>query len=98
MLEDHQRYAYQPIAEREPYDWPNGARLAVAVTVNIEQFPFGQGNCVQFLPGQRPPDVLNYSWCEYGNRVGFWWLLEMFDAFALPVSMLLNSEIYDHCP
>ena len=30
---------------------------------------------------RRPqPDVLNYSWREYGNRVGVWRCLELFDA------------------
>ena len=46
----------------------------------------------------KQPDVLNYSWRDYGNRVGAWRLLELFEQLRLPVSVLVNSEIYEHCP
>ena len=42
--------------------------------------------------------VLNYSWREYGNRVGAWRLLDEFEELRLPVSVLANSEIAGHCP
>jgi len=35
---------------------------------------------------------------EYGNRVGSWRLIEMFDALALPAAGLLNTAMYDHAP
>lgn len=44
------------------------------------------------------PDVLNYSWREYGNRVGAWRCLELFDSLALPVGAIANTALYDHCP
>ena len=30
--------------------------------------------------------------------MGVWRLLELFDRLELPVSLLLNSEVYEHCP
>jgi peptidoglycan/xylan/chitin deacetylase (PgdA/CDA1 family) len=42
--------------------------------------------------------VLNYSWREYGNRVGAWRCLELFDALGLPAAALVNTALYDHCP
>ncbi len=42
-LRSHGRYAYVPITRRQPYDWPNGTRLAVFLAVNLEHFPFGEG-------------------------------------------------------
>jgi peptidoglycan/xylan/chitin deacetylase (PgdA/CDA1 family) len=42
--------------------------------------------------------VLNFSWREYGNRVGAWRCLELFDSLGLPSSTLLNTALYDHCP
>ncbi len=98
MLKSHDRYGYVPITDRQTYDWPNGTRLAVFIALNIEQFPFGEGMGIQFVPAQPEPDVLNFSWRDYGNRVGFWRLLELFDEVGMPVSMMPNSEIFDHCP
>jgi allantoinase len=42
--------------------------------------------------------VLNYAWRDYGNRVGAWRMLEMFDALDMPVSVLANSAMYDYAP
>jgi peptidoglycan/xylan/chitin deacetylase (PgdA/CDA1 family) len=42
--------------------------------------------------------VLNYSWREYGNRVGAWRCLELFDSLGLPAAALINTALYDHCP
>jgi peptidoglycan/xylan/chitin deacetylase (PgdA/CDA1 family) len=48
--------------------------------------------------GRPPPDVLNYAWRDYGNRVGGWRLLELLDTLALPATVLLNSAMYDYAP
>jgi hypothetical protein len=44
------------------------------------------------------PDVLNFGWREYGNRVGVWRLLELFSEFNFPVSVVANSAVISHCP
>ena len=97
-LRSHGRYGYVPITRRRPYDWPNGTRLAVFIAVNLEHFPFGEGMGIPLAPAQPEPDVVNFSWRDYGNRVGVWRLLELFDDLALPVSLFVNTAIYDHCP
>jgi allantoinase len=94
----HDRYAYSPIAGRPAYAWPNGTRLAVYLGLNIEEFAFGEGLGAELAPGGPPPDVLNFAWRDYGNRVGAWRLLELFDDLAMPASVLLNSAVYDRCP
>ena len=68
-LRDHGRFEYAPITQPLPcYDWPEQGRLAVYIAVNLEHFEFGQGLGAQLAPGGGKPDVLNYSWREYGNR------------------------------
>ncbi len=94
----HDRYAYSPITARAGFAWPEGRRLAVYVALNLEHFAFGEGLGAELAPGGPPPDVLNYAWRDYGNRVGAWRLLELFDRLALPAAALLNSAILDHCP
>jgi len=44
------------------------------------------------------PDQRAYSWREYGNRIGFWRLLELFDELKLPAAHLVNSYLYDTHP
>ena len=98
MLPTHHRYDYAPITCRPAFSWPGEKRLAVYVALNLEQYAFGEGLSEELVPGVHEPDVLNYSWRDYGNRVGAWRLLALFDALQMPVSVLVNSAIYDHCP
>jgi peptidoglycan/xylan/chitin deacetylase (PgdA/CDA1 family) len=98
MLPTHGRYDYTPWRGRAPYAWPNGTRLAVYLGVNLEHFAFGEGLGAELAPGGPQPDVLNYAWRDYGNRVGAWRLLELLDELALPATVLLNSALYDYAP
>ena len=98
MLPSHGRYDYSAIVERPVYDWPGGRRLAVYIGLNLEHFAFGEGLGAQLALGGPPPDVLNFAWRDYGNRVGVWRLLMAFEEFDFPVSLLVNTEIYDYCP
>jgi allantoinase len=97
-LPHHGRFDYQAIHKRKTYRWPNGAGLAVYLGFNIEHFAFGEGLGAGIGPTSPHPDVLNYSWREYGNRVGAWRCLELFDSLGLPSAALINTALYDHCP
>jgi allantoinase len=97
-LRRHGRFAYQPITERTLQPWPGGQRLAVYVALNLEHYAFGEGLVEDLVPGIPAPDVLNNSWREYGNRVGAWRLAELFRQLELPVTLLINSELYEACP
>jgi peptidoglycan/xylan/chitin deacetylase (PgdA/CDA1 family) len=94
----HDRYPYSPITARPAYDWPGGRRLAVYVGLNLEWFSFGEGLGAELTPGGPQPDILNYAWRDYGNRVGVFRLAELFRALNWPVSLLVNSAMYDHAP
>ena len=97
-LKTHNRYAYSPISERPDYDWPDGKRLAVYFALNIEHFSFGEGlGHTPTHPGT-PPDVRNYSWRDYGLRVGIWRIFDLFDELELPACHLMNVAVYDYAP
>ncbi|MBI3707236.1 MAG: polysaccharide deacetylase family protein [Proteobacteria bacterium] len=98
MLRDHGRYGYSAIVRRPDYHWPERRRLAFYVALNLEHFAFGEGLGAELAPGGPPPDVLNFSWRDYGNRVGVWRMAELFDELKLPCSVLVNSVMYDHAP
>lgn len=98
MLPTHGRYDYTPWRGRRPYAFPNGAKLAVYLGVNLEHFAFGEGLGAELAPGGPQPDILNFAWRDYGNRVGAWRLLDLLDELALPATVLLNSAMYDYAP
>jgi peptidoglycan/xylan/chitin deacetylase (PgdA/CDA1 family) len=37
------------------------------------------------------PDIPNWAWHEYGNRVGFWRILEVLDGFGVPACLAING-------
>ena len=97
-LKTHARYGYSAITRRADYDWPGKKRLAVYLGFNIEHFDFGAGLGAALGPKSPEPDVLNYSWRDYGNRVGVWRCLELFDDLKLPAAAIINTALYDYCP
>lgn len=98
QLRTHNRYDYVPLRGRADYTWPNGRRLAVYFALNLEHFSYGEGLGAELAPGGPHPDILNYAWRDYGNRVGAWYMLEAFDALQLPMAALVNSAMYDYAP
>lgn len=98
MLPSHNRFPYSGIVERPDFTWPDGKRLAVYFALCVEHFSYGEGLGLPYSPGLSHPNSYNWAWREYGNRVGGWRLKELFDDYQLPLSVLLNTECYDHCP
>ncbi|HEX5613232.1 MAG TPA: polysaccharide deacetylase family protein [Burkholderiales bacterium] len=97
-LREHGRYEYLPITRRPGYFWPGRKRLAVYLGFNLEHFSFGEGLGAALGPRSPEPDVLNYSWRDYGNRVGAWRCLDLFEQLRMPVGVLVNTALYDYCP
>jgi allantoinase len=97
-LKHHGRFDYSGITQRHASAWPQGRRLAIYIALNLEHFSFGDGLGASLAPPQPQPDVLNYAWREWGNRVGAWRMLEVFDALRLPCAALVNTALLDHCP
>lgn len=98
MLRSHGRFDFSGLNDRPQFTWPDGKRLAFHLALNFEHFSYGEGLGISYSPGIPHPNTFNWAWREYGNRVGVWRLLDLFDSVKLPISVLLNSEIYDHCP
>jgi len=91
-----ERIAYSPINDRPRLALPDGARLAVWVIVNVEEW-----NPLETMPrtvltppagGSPMPDIPNWAWHEYGNRVGFWRFVEVLDHFKIRVALAINGS------
>ena len=91
------RFPYSSLRSRPDFDWPDGKRLAVNVSINLEHFVFGEGGVDLDRPTPAP-NHRSYLWREYGNRVGVWRLLDLFDELEIPIGVITNTAVYDHCP
>jgi peptidoglycan/xylan/chitin deacetylase (PgdA/CDA1 family) len=97
--QEHDRFPYSAIVDREPLRWPNGARVALWVIPNIEHFLFDRPSTPMTLATVNlVPDVLNYSWRDYGVRVGIWRLMEIMDRYGIKGTVALNSDVCIHYP
>jgi allantoinase len=97
--QEHDRFPYSAIIDRKPLRWPNGARVAVWVIPNIEHFLFDRpSTSVTNATTSLVPDVLNYSWRDYGVRVGIWRLMEIMERHGFKGTVALNSDVCDRYP
>jgi allantoinase len=97
--QEHGRFGYSAIIDRPPLRWPNGARVAVWVIPNIEHFLFDRPS-TRIADGALAlnPDVLNYSWRDYGVRVGIWRMMDVMKRYGVPGTVALNSDVCRHYP
>jgi peptidoglycan/xylan/chitin deacetylase (PgdA/CDA1 family) len=96
---DNKLYEYSPITERAKLTWPDGARVAFYVGVNIEHFEVDKPSTSIFGgTAMLVPDPLNYGWRDYGVRVGIWRMIEALDKYKMRASVLLNSDVCTHYP
>ena len=94
---EHGRFPYSPIVDRPPLTWPNGARVALWVIPNIEHFYFDRP-ATSVERNTRVPDVLNYSWRDYGVRVGIWRMMDIMQRHGIKGTVALNSDVCQHYP
>jgi allantoinase len=90
------RLDYTPIPQRKKLTLPGGARLAVWVIVNVEEWDINETMPRTVLTppagGSPMPDIPNWAWHEYGNRVGFWRMLDVFDELRIPAVLAINGS------
>lgn len=86
--------SYSPLVDRPPLRWPDGARVALWVQMNLEHWEFdGPGTMLQARANPPVPDVLNAGWRDYGARVGIWRLMEVLDRHHIRASAPINAEV-----
>ena len=97
------RYPYVPLPSRGPLRWPGGKRLALIITINLEYWDLLKESAAPYyaggpaiLPDMLPgniPDIPNFSWREYGQRVGVWRLFDAFTATEVRASCTVNAKL-----
>jgi peptidoglycan/xylan/chitin deacetylase (PgdA/CDA1 family) len=95
----HDRLPYSPIVDRAPITWPGDSAVAVWVVPNIEHYEYlPPAGAVDPYPRTPHPDVRKFAYHDYGNRVGFWRMLEVLDRYDVPATVSLNVAALDHYP
>ncbi|MGE3540537.1 MAG: polysaccharide deacetylase family protein [Candidatus Tectimicrobiota bacterium] len=94
------RVAYSPIIDRPVITWPHNARVAFWVSPNVEHYEYLPEYDGHRNPWPRTPypDVREYSYRDYGNRIGFWRMLEVLDAHRIRCCVSLNLAVLEHYP
>jgi len=86
-----ERISYSPIAGRAPLKLPDGKRMVVWCIVNVEEWdilsPMPRTVLTPPAGGAPSPDIPNWAWHEYGNRVGFWRIMRAFQERSLPLTV-----------
>lgn len=98
---DHDRYPWSNLFERKPLALPHNAKVAVMVTVPLEFFPLNPSGKPFKAPGSMVtnyPDFRHYTTRDYGNRVGIFRLMRVFEQFGVRVNMALNSAVAERYP
>ncbi|MBO0754410.1 MAG: polysaccharide deacetylase family protein [Bradyrhizobiaceae bacterium] len=96
---DNKLYDYSPIVARPKLSWPNGARIAFYIGLNIEHFEVDKpATSIFSATASFVPDPLNFGWRDYGARVGIWRMIDALDKCGMRASVLLNADVCKHYP
>jgi len=92
-----ERTEYSAIVDRPPLKLPGDARVIVWTIVNLEVWDISRPMARQVLPAPTGavllPDVPNWSWHEYGMRVGFWRFKKLYDLLGIRPTLSINARV-----
>ena len=96
------RIPFQMSTERPPLAPPNGKPLIVHLLVALENWRFDDQMPRQIIPGPHGvrsiPDVVNWSWAEYGMRCGMPRLFKVLGERKLKADACINAAVIDAYP
>jgi allantoinase len=102
MPQNNPRIPFQLLTERPRLEPMNAKPLMIHIVINLEVWPFDKPMpraVLQNPHGRTPmPDIVNYSWFEYGLRMGVPRLERIFTARNLPVTNMMNAALPDYYP
>jgi allantoinase len=92
-----ERAPYSAIVDRPALKLPGDARIVIWSIVNLEVWDIHRPMPRAFLspPNGQPlmPDVPNWSWHEYGMRVGVWRFFKLFEQLAIRPTLSINARV-----
>lgn len=102
MPENNPRIPFRLSTDHPDLKPMEGKPFMIHVVVNVEVWPFDKQmprGLIQHPHGKVPvPDIANFSWAEYGLRVGMPRLAKIFRERGIPVSNFMNAAIPEYYP
>ncbi len=96
------RAEYSPIVGRAPLKLPGGARVAVWPVINVEEWDINAPMARTVIPAPQGvtvlPDIANFSWFDYGLRIGFWRMKGVLDRHGIRATLSLNASVCNSYP
>ncbi len=96
------RSDFSAIVDRPPLKLPGGARVVFWTIVNLEVWDIAKPMARQVIPaptGQPMlPDVPNWSWHEYGMRVGVWRFFDLYKRLGIRPTLAINARVCEDYP
>jgi allantoinase len=91
------RAPYSAIVDRPPLTLPGKARVVLWTIVNLEVWDISRPMARQVLPAPTGqvllPDVPNWSWHEYGMRVGVWRFFKLYERLGIRPTLSINARV-----
>ena len=101
---DHEHYDWSPIVSRGALRWPQDARAALCVIVNLEHMEWSppEGSFQAGLAGAlgaRPfPDYAGFAHREYGHRVGIFRVLDTLERHGIRATVAMDALTAENYP
>lgn len=93
------RVAYSAIVDRPPLQLPDDGRIIVWTIVNLEVWDISRPMARQVIPAPTGqvllPDVPNWSWHEYGMRVGVWRFFDLYRRLGIRPTLSVNARVVE---
>jgi allantoinase len=92
-----ERVPFSAIVDRPKLRLPDGGRIIIWTIVNLEVWDIARPMARQILSAPTSavllPDVPNWSWHEYGMRVGFWRILPLYERLNIRPTLSINARV-----
>ena len=102
---DHPHYAWSPIVDRPALRWPNDARMALCVILNLDHVEWvaPEGSYGPSVPAGGLgritfPEYAQLSHREYGHRVGIFRVLDVLERHGIRPTIAMDALTAEHYP
>jgi peptidoglycan/xylan/chitin deacetylase (PgdA/CDA1 family) len=102
---DQEYWDWSPLVKRPVLQWPNGAKLAVCLLVELGHYEWKPPDGAFDPPTHTPPhsmnpypDYVTVTFREYGHRIGIFRMMEVFDRYNVKATVPMDAYTAEHYP
>jgi allantoinase len=102
---DQEYWDWSPLVKRPVLQWPNGAKLAVCLLVELGHYEWKPPEGAFDPPTHTPPhsmnpypDYVTVTFREYGHRIGIFRMMQVFDRYNMKATVPMDAYTAEHYP